>query len=65
MVGFVQRQMQHTLRHYRLTWTPHLIETCKTEAMYCYNKYPAYQPSYDVLRMKPIADQCTRSFRDG
>ena len=21
-----------------------LIETCKSEAMYCYNKYPAYQP---------------------
>ena len=42
MVGFVQRQMQHTRATLDMDAT--LIETCKTEAMYCYNKYPAYQP---------------------
>ena len=41
MVGFVQRQMQHTRATLDMDAT--LIETCKTEAMYCYNKYPAYR----------------------
>ena len=42
MEGFAQRQMQHTRATLDMDAT--LIETCKSEAMYCYNKYPAYQP---------------------
>ena len=42
MVGFVQCQMQHTRATLDVDAT--LVETCKSEAMYCYNKYPAYQP---------------------
>ena len=61
MVGFVQRQMKHTLATLDMDAT--LIETHKSEALYCYKKYPAYQP---LTTYWYEADLIVRSeFRDG
>ena len=42
MVGFVQSHTAQTQATLDMDAT--LIETHKSEALYCYNKYPAYQP---------------------
>jgi hypothetical protein len=61
MVKFVQRHSGH--KKATLDMDATLIETHKKEALYCYKKYPAYQP---LTTYWAEADQIVHSeFRDG